>query len=147
MQHPYLYAEDIEPRNLPPSEAHEKLIDASAKLRLLKMLLPKLKEGGHRVLLFSQVRFILWNKKLFIYLVKFVIALNVIEDFLVGEQYKFLRLVRCVDPSMNSDNRYLQDGNTKGSDRQKAMDEFNKPGSDYFIFLLTTRAGVSSSLF
>ena len=23
------------------------------------------------------------------------------------------------------------------------MDEFNKPGSEYFIFLLTTRAGVS----
>jgi SNF2 family DNA or RNA helicase len=41
---------------------------------------------------------------------------------------------------------YPQDGNTKGSVRQKAMDEFNKPGSDYFIFLLTTRAGVSLSL-
>lgn len=57
LQHPYLYAEDIEPRNLTSNEAHEKLIDASAKLRLLKVLLPKLKEGGHRVLLFSQVRF------------------------------------------------------------------------------------------
>lgn len=55
LQHPYLYAEDIEPRNLPPQETHEKLIDASAKLRFLKTLLPKLKERGHRVLLFSQV--------------------------------------------------------------------------------------------
>jgi hypothetical protein len=36
-----------------------------------------------------------------------------------------------------------QDGNTQGSVRQKAMDEYNKPGSEYFIFLLTTRAGVS----
>jgi SNF2 family DNA or RNA helicase len=62
LQHPYLYAEDIEPRNLSPSEAHEKLIDASAKLRLLKILLPKLKEGGHRVLLFSQVRVIFGTK-------------------------------------------------------------------------------------
>jgi len=37
----------------------------------------------------------------------------------------------------------MQDGGTKGADRQKAMDAFNKPGSDYFVFLLTTRAGVS----
>ncbi|KAF5384826.1 hypothetical protein D9615_001372 [Tricholomella constricta] len=109
LQHPYLNAEDIEPRGLSPQETHEKLIDGSAKLRLLKSLLPRLKERGHRVLLFSQ----------------FVIALNVIEDFLVGEGHKYLRL----------------DGNTKGSERQKGMDEFNKPGSDMFIYLLTTRAG------
>lgn len=35
---------------------HEKLIDASAKLRILKSLFPKLKARGHRVLLFSQAR-------------------------------------------------------------------------------------------
>ncbi|KAJ4002497.1 SHREC complex subunit Mit1 [Lentinula boryana] len=109
LQHPYLYDEGIEPRGLGPQETHEKLIDASAKLRLLKDLLPKLKARGHRVLIFSQ----------------FVLALNVIEDFLVGEGHKFLRL----------------DGNTKGTDRQKGMDEFNRPNSDVFIYLLTTRAG------
>ncbi|KAL0951419.1 hypothetical protein HGRIS_008111 [Hohenbuehelia grisea] len=109
LQHPYLYAEDIEPRGLPLSETHEKLIDASGKFRLLKQLLPKLKARGHRVLLFSQ----------------FVIALNIIEDFLYGEGIKFLRL----------------DGSTKGRDRQKGMDEFNRPGSDVFIYLLSTRAG------
>ncbi|KAG6830296.1 hypothetical protein H0H92_001374 [Tricholoma furcatifolium] len=109
LQHPYLYAEDIEPRGLLPKESHEKLIDASGKLRFLKSLLPKLKERGHRVLLFSQ----------------FVIALNVIEDFLAGEGLQYLRL----------------DGNTKSKDRQKGMDEFNKPGSDIFIYILTTRAG------
>ncbi|EAU92718.2 SHREC complex subunit Mit1 [Coprinopsis cinerea okayama7 len=87
LQHPYLYAEDIEPQGLPPDEVHHKLIDASAKLRFLKLLLPKLKARGHRVLLFSQ------------------------------------------------------DGSTKGTERQKCMDEFNKPNSEYFIFLLTTRAG------
>ncbi|KAJ7706367.1 SNF2 family N-terminal domain-containing protein [Mycena rosella] len=109
LQHPYLYEETIEPRGLPQQETHDKLIDASAKLRFLKGLLPKLKARGHRVLLFSQ----------------FVIALNVIEDFLAGEGYRFLRL----------------DGNTKGKDRQKGMDEFNREGSDVFIYLLTTRAG------
>ncbi|KAG6818079.1 hypothetical protein H0H87_009234 [Tephrocybe sp. NHM501043] len=95
LQHPYLYAEDIEPRGLSPVEGHEKLIDASGKLRFLKSLLPKLKERGHRVLLFSQA----------------------------------------------SAHEYFLDGNTKGKDRQKGMDEFNKPGSDVFIYLLTTRAG------
>ncbi|KAF5358789.1 hypothetical protein D9758_008603 [Tetrapyrgos nigripes] len=89
-----------------------KMIDASAKLRLLKSSLPKLKSRGHRVLLFSQ----------------FVITLNIVEDFLVGENYKFLRL----------------DGNTPGFQRQKDIDEFNRPGSDIFIYLLTTRAGGAS---
>ncbi|KAF5374945.1 hypothetical protein D9758_000456 [Tetrapyrgos nigripes] len=109
LQHPYLCDEAIEPRDLSPQETHGKLIDASAKLRLLKSLLPKLKSRGHRVLLFSQ----------------FVIALNIVEDFLVGENYKFLRL----------------DGNTPGFQRQKDIDEFNRPGSDVFVYLLTTRAG------
>jgi chromodomain-helicase-DNA-binding protein 4 len=57
LQHPYLVADDIEPRGLPLAEVHGKLIDASAKLRLLKGLLPKLKARGHRILLFSQVHF------------------------------------------------------------------------------------------
>jgi SNF2 family DNA or RNA helicase len=55
LQHPYLYDDGIEPRDLTPEETHGKLIDASAKFRLLKILLPKLKARGHRVLLFSQV--------------------------------------------------------------------------------------------
>ncbi|KAF8634457.1 hypothetical protein AX15_000900 [Amanita polypyramis BW_CC] len=109
LQHPYLYDDAIEPRDLQPQEMHGKLIDASAKLRLLKLLLPKLKARGHRILLFSQ----------------FVIALNVIEDFLEGEGFNYLRL----------------DGNTNSFERQKGMDEFNRPGSDVFMYLLSTRAG------
>ncbi|KAI0785072.1 SNF2 family N-terminal domain-containing protein [Abortiporus biennis] len=109
LQHPYLVSSEIEPKGLSPSDAHEKLIDASAKLRLLKILLPKLKARLHRVLLFSQ----------------FAIALDIVEDFLYGEGIKYLRL----------------DGNTKQEDRQKGMDQFNKEGSDIFIYLLTTRAG------
>ncbi|KAL0580814.1 hypothetical protein V5O48_001190 [Marasmius crinis-equi] len=103
LQHPYLYDQEIEPRDLSSQEAHEKLIDASGKLRFLRSLLPRLRSRGHR----------------------FVIALDVIEDFLVGEGIKYLRL----------------DGNTAGHERQKGMDEFNRPGSDIFIYLLTTRAG------
>ncbi|CAE6358604.1 unnamed protein product [Rhizoctonia solani] len=56
---------------------------------------------------------------------QFKIVLDIIEDFLNMEGYKLLRL----------------DGDTKSSLRQKEIDEFNKPGSDYFIYILTTRAG------
>ena len=92
MQHPYLYDDNIEPRGLSQKETHEKLIDASAKLRLLKGLLPKLKARGHRVLLFSQV--ITYNEcgRIDEHL-QFVIALDIVEDFLEGEGYKYLRLV------------------------------------------------------
>jgi SWI/SNF-related matrix-associated actin-dependent regulator of chromatin subfamily A member 5 len=33
------------------------------------------------------------------------------------------------------------DGNTPHQDRIEAIDEYNRPGSTKFIFLLTTRAG------
>lgn len=42
-----------------------------------------------------------------------------------GEGYKFLRL----------------DGDVPQAERQKSMDAFNAPDSEFFIFLLTTRAG------
>ncbi|KDQ19888.1 hypothetical protein BOTBODRAFT_27309 [Botryobasidium botryosum FD-172 SS1] len=109
MQHPYLVDRELEPAGLSDAEAHKRLVDSSSKLRLLKIMLPKLKAKGHRVLLFSQ----------------FVIALDIIEDFLSGEGYKFIRL----------------DGNTKQTERQKDMDRFNEPGSDVFIYILSTRAG------
>ncbi|KAI0322695.1 hypothetical protein OF83DRAFT_1092474 [Amylostereum chailletii] len=109
VQHPYLLSTDIEPKGLAQQEAHDRLVGASSKLRLLHGLLPKLKSRGHRVLLFSQ----------------FVIVLDIIEDFLVGEGIKYLRL----------------DGNTPQADRQRGMDEFNRPDSDVFIYILTTRAG------
>lgn len=55
LQHPYLVSPNIEPKGLSPQETHERLTGASAKLRLLKTMLPKLRSRGHRVLLFSQV--------------------------------------------------------------------------------------------
>ncbi|TCD65653.1 hypothetical protein EIP91_002326 [Steccherinum ochraceum] len=109
VQHPYLVSGVVEPTGLSPLVAHEKLTDASAKLRLLKVLLPKLKARGHRILLFSQ----------------FKIVLDYLEDFMNGEGHKYLRL----------------DGNVKQSLRQKGIDDFNKPGSDIFIYMLSTRAG------
>ncbi|KAH9045968.1 SNF2 family N-terminal domain-containing protein, partial [Lactarius hengduanensis] len=77
VQHPYLVSHDIEPKGLSPQEAHSRLVAGSAKLHFLQGLLFKLKARGHRVLLFSQ----------------FVIALDLIEDFIDGEGFKHLRLV------------------------------------------------------
>jgi len=55
MQHPYLIDQDLEDQTQSPAGIHQQFIDASGKLKLLKLMLPKLKERGHRVLLFSQV--------------------------------------------------------------------------------------------
>ena len=55
-QHPYLSAPELEDESLPEAEQHKRLYNASGKLAFLRILLPKLKERGHRVLLFSQVR-------------------------------------------------------------------------------------------
>ena len=66
--HPFVYNKAIE--ELDPNSAivHRNLIDASSKLRLLEIMLPKLQERGHRVLIFSQ----------------FLGMLDIVEDFLDG---------------------------------------------------------------
>lgn len=57
LQHPYLVSRELEPTgsDLTRQAVHKNLVDASSKLRLLNIMLPKLKAKGHRVLLFSQV--------------------------------------------------------------------------------------------
>jgi chromodomain-helicase-DNA-binding protein 4 len=72
-----------------------------------------------------------------------VIALNIIEDFLDGEGHKFLRLVRILSWFICYIFKLfgVKDGNTKQAQRQKDMDAFNRPDSDVFIYLLSTRAG------
>ncbi|OTB12338.1 hypothetical protein K445DRAFT_66402 [Daldinia sp. EC12] len=51
--------------------------------------------------------------------------LDILEDYCVFRDYKYCRI----------------DGGTAHEDRIAAIDEYNKPGSEKFIFLLTTRAG------
>lgn len=51
--------------------------------------------------------------------------MNIMEDFLRFRGLKYLRL----------------DGSTKSDDRSELLKLFNDPGSDYFCFLLSTRAG------
>ncbi|PSK36427.1 hypothetical protein C7M61_003898 [Candidozyma pseudohaemuli] len=52
-------------------------------------------------------------------------VMNIFEDFLRLKDMRYLRL----------------DGATKAEDRQDMLKAFNKPESDYFCFLLSTRAG------
>jgi chromodomain-helicase-DNA-binding protein 4 len=51
--------------------------------------------------------------------------LDLLEDFLEHEGYRYERL----------------DGGITGSVRQDAIDRFNAPGAQQFVFLLSTRAG------
>lgn len=49
--------------------------------------------------------------------------LDILEDYLEGEGYKYERI----------------DGTITGSLRQEAIDRFNAPGAQQFVFLLSTR--------
>jgi chromodomain-helicase-DNA-binding protein 4 len=56
---------------------------------------------------------------------QFKLMLNILEDYLFYKDVMYLRL----------------DGETPADLRQKQIDEFNKPDSEFSIFLLSTRAG------
>jgi len=87
------------------------LISNCAKLSLLDKLLPRLRADGHRVLIFSQMTRVL----------------DVLEDYCHENlrNYPYCRI----------------DGSTDGESRDAQIADFNRPGSDKFIFLLSTRAG------
>lgn len=91
----------------------ESLIQASAKLVVLDRLLLKLRGAGSRVLIFSQ----------------FTETLDVLEEYV---NYRFGRRHSV----------YLRlDGMTHKTDRELDVQCFNRPGSEIFIYLLSTRAG------
>lgn len=52
-------------------------------------------------------------------------VLDILEDYCVFREHKYNRI----------------DGSTAHEDRIAGIDEYNKPGSEKFVFLLTTRAG------
>ncbi|KAL1197798.1 ISWI chromatin-remodeling complex ATPase CHR17 [Cardamine amara subsp. amara] len=51
--------------------------------------------------------------------------LDILEDYLIYRGYQYCRI----------------DGNTGGDDRDAYIEAYNKPGSEKFVFLLSTRAG------
>lgn len=103
--HPFLFYNEEELMSIP----RDFLIRASGKFELLEHCLRKLKNSGHRVLVFSQM----------------TAALDYLEYFLSMIGMKHLRL----------------DGTTKADDRQDMLEMFNAEESQYFCFLLSTRAG------
>lgn len=74
--HPFLYSIAVEERDVSDEVMHQNLVSASSKLVLLEQMLPKLKERGHRVLIFSQ----------------FLGMLDIVEDFLSGIGFMYQRL-------------------------------------------------------
>jgi len=104
--HPYLF-DGAEPG--PPYTTDSHLVENCGKLVILDKLLPKLKEQGSRVLIFSQM----------------TRMLDILEDYAYWKQFSYCRL----------------DGQTAHEEREKSIDAFNEPGSDKFIFMLSTRAG------
>jgi len=104
--HPFLFP-NVEPSG---DEAYStQLVDGSGKFQILQRLLAKLFAAGHRVVLFSQ----------------FTSTLDLLEDFLTHEGYKYGRL----------------DGSTNRVQRTVDINAFNMPGSSRFVFLMSTRAG------
>ncbi|KAJ3083297.1 hypothetical protein HDU99_000067, partial [Rhizoclosmatium hyalinum] len=106
--HPYLFngAESVVASK---EEQLRGIIGNSGKMVLLDKLLARLKESGHRVLIFSQM----------------VRVLDILSDYLVLRGYQHQRL----------------DGSTNSEQRKRAMDHFNAPDSQDFVFILSTRAG------
>ncbi|KAL9232883.1 hypothetical protein vseg_007945 [Gypsophila vaccaria] len=104
--HPYLF-QGAEPG--PPYTTGDHLVTNAGKMVLLDKLLPKLKERGSRVLIFSQMTRLL----------------DILEDYLLYRGHQYCRI----------------DGNTGGEDRDASIEAFNRPGSEKFVFLLSTRAG------
>jgi len=104
--HPYLFP-GVEDRTLDPLGEH--LVENCGKLVLLDKLLVRLRERGHRVLVFTQMTRIL----------------DIMEDYMHMRGFKYCRI----------------DGNTSYEDREARIDSYNKPDSEQFCFLLSTRAG------
>jgi len=88
--------------------SNEQIFYSSGKLIELRKQLQKYHENDSRILIFSQ----------------FTQILNILEEFLSGLGFKFLRL----------------DGSTPVLERQMLIDEFNN-NKDIYVFLLSTRAG------
>ena len=74
--HPFVQAPALEDRTVDAEQGKRALIEASGKLAFLAKVLPKLKEKGHRVLIFSQ----------------FLGMLDLLEDFLTDIGFTYGRL-------------------------------------------------------
>ncbi len=105
--HPYLF-DGVEPE---PYEEGEHLVNSCGKMILLDKLLKKLKEEGHKVLIFSQM----------------TSMLDILQDYMHYRKYTYERL----DGSVRGEERF-------GAVNRFTS---NEAENDTFVFLLSTRAG------
>lgn len=129
------------------------LYRASGKFEVLDRILPKLRATNHKVLLFCQMTSLM----------------TIMEDYFAYRSFKYLRLdgettfiswILCAiiyylfscsvslfvfvsQPLLSYLSCHLPSisGTTKAEDRGMLLKTFNDPESEYFIFLLSTRAG------
>ena len=92
---------------------------------ILDKLLKNMKEKGSRILIFSQMSRML----------------DILEDYCLFRSYSAYCIVQHCELLVIFVEYCRIDGGTAHEDRIAAIDEYNKPGSEKFIFLLTTRAG------
>ncbi|KAI1156960.1 PHD/FYVE-zinc-finger like domain-containing protein [Nemania diffusa] len=74
--HPFCFNTEIEDKTVDMAQMFRNLIEASPKLLLFEIMLPKLRERGHRVLIFSQ----------------YLHSLTILEDFLTGLELPHARI-------------------------------------------------------
>jgi len=109
----------------PPYTTDEHLIQNSGKLIILDRLLSRMKVKGSRILIFSQMSRVL----------------DILEDYCLFRAYSMSPIPSLLTPVIGVLEYCRIDGGTAHEDRIAAIDDYNKPGSEKFIFLLTTRAG------
>jgi chromodomain-helicase-DNA-binding protein 4 len=125
--HPYLFQKAMMEAPKRPNGAYEgeALIKNCGKFVLLHKMLTRLKEGGHRVLIFSQMTKMVSGEGEGAVPLMLIDQLDILEDMMDYMGYKYERI----------------DGSITGQSRQDAIDRFNAPGAQQFVFLLSTRAG------
>ncbi|KAL6649005.1 hypothetical protein ACP70R_013229 [Stipagrostis hirtigluma subsp. patula] len=113
--HPYLFS-GIEPE---PYVEGEHLVQASGKLIVLDLVLKKLHDLGHRVLLFAQM----------------TQTLDILQDFLELRDYTYERL----DGSVRAEERFAAIRNFSSQSKKGLTRDDNQ--SEAFVFMISTRAG------
>lgn len=86
---------------------------------------PLIKAAGKLVLLSKMLKLLKEQGHRVLIFSQMTRMLDLLEDFLEAEGYKYERI----------------DGAITGNVRQEAIDRFNAPGAQQFVFLLSTRAG------
>lgn len=134
--HPFLF-EGQEPPGLPDDEAARLLVACSGKMAMLAAMLPRLLAGGHRVLIFSQLKGVL------------TLLEDMLHDFPNRDALpgRFQRKKKAASEEGEEEDSgpvipfFRLDGETKIQERQRQIDLFNDPGCEVSVFLMSTRAG------